>query len=127
MIFNIILTQNNKITITGTIQSDQDMKALEGANILLESKNGKNYGTSSDAFGKFIISNLNPGQYELNISFIGYQAYKENLNLENNKKYTVDALLSVESILMTKLEIISDIDSDYKNIPGAASIINEKS
>ena len=127
MICNIILTQNNKITITGTIQSDQDMKALEGANIVLESKNGKNYGTSSDAFGKFIISNLNPGQYKLNISFIGYQAYNENLNLENNKKYTVDALLSVESILMTKLEIISDIDSDYKNIPGAASIINEKS
>ena len=117
----------NLSSVMGNIKSEKDLYPLEGANITLEKENGEMIGTSSDKEGKFIFKSINSGNYQLSISFIGYQTFTENLNLESKQNYSLDVILSIESVLMTKLEITSTIDADFQKIPGAASVINEKS
>ena len=94
--------------ITGTIVKDETNLPLQGANVLFESESGKNYGTSTDENGFFSISEILAGNYTIKISFIGFEDYKESIIIEEGKKYIVDAVLSIQPILMAKLEIISE-------------------
>ncbi|MBL51120.1 MAG: hypothetical protein CMG57_04090 [Candidatus Marinimicrobia bacterium] len=112
--------------ITGTIVKDETNLPLQGANVLFESESGKNYGTSTDENGFFSISEILAGNYTIKISFIGFEDYKESIIIEEGKKYIVDAVLSIQPILMAKLEIISDLNKEYNELPGAATVLDIK-
>ena len=58
------------------------------------------------------------------VSFIGYEDYRENIKILKGKIYNVNVTLNIEPILMAKLEIISELDAPYENLPGAASVMN---
>ena len=70
------------------------------------------------------ISSVPDGDYTVTISFIGYDDYRKSILIENGKKYQIDAILSIEPILMAKLEIISEIDAPYQDLPGAATVMD---
>lgn len=59
-------------TIRGTVSDKQSQTTLPGANVILLNTNPA-IGTSSDMDGKFKLSNLAPGRYDLKIFLIGYK------------------------------------------------------
>src|SRR5690606_14070931 len=64
--------------ITGKVIDSTTMTPVEFATIALR-RSGFDQdidGTISDAEGNFVIGNLTPGNYDVNISFIGYNARK---------------------------------------------------
>ena len=118
---------DSDIKVSGNVYRETGNIPLEGANVLFTNSKNKTFGASTDKFGAFVITNLKPDLYSITISYIGFQDYKKDIDLKSGQQYTVNATLSVESILMTKLEIISNVESDYQRLPGSASIINERS
>ena len=118
---------DSDIKVSGNVYRETGNIPLEGANVLFTNSKNKTFGASTDKFGAFVITNLKPDLYSITISYIGFQDYKKDIDLKAGQQYTVNATLSVESILMTKLEIISNVESDYQRLPGSASIINERS
>ncbi len=44
---------------------------IPGVNVILK---GTYYGSATDLNGNFIIKNINPGEYNLEISYIGYKS-----------------------------------------------------
>jgi TonB-dependent receptor len=56
--------------IKGTITDSKTNETLIGATILIQ---GTSQGTASDFDGNFILKNINPGSYNLVVSFISYQ------------------------------------------------------
>src|SRR5690554_3146698 len=72
-------TDNNIVgKITGKVIDSVTMSPVEFATIALR-RSGFDQdidGTISDAEGNFVIGNLTPGNYDVNISFIGYNARK---------------------------------------------------
>ncbi|MBV6514291.1 MAG: hypothetical protein FMNOHCHN_03894 [Ignavibacteriaceae bacterium] len=64
------ITAQNKGSITGKITDKQNNEELIGANILVS---GTSIGASTDIDGIYAIKNLDPGVYELKVSYISYQ------------------------------------------------------
>ncbi|MCU0423678.1 MAG: TonB-dependent receptor [Bacteroidia bacterium] len=55
--------------ITGVVKDKADNSELIGVSVLIK---GTSFGATTDANGKFIIKNVRPGEYTLEISYIGY-------------------------------------------------------
>ncbi|MAT48526.1 MAG: TonB-dependent receptor [Euryarchaeota archaeon] len=116
---------NHDTVITGTVFRNEKKIPLQGANIVLKKNNtNEEYGASSDKNGLFDINGVTTGNYTIVISFIGYEDYRENVKIEAGKAYKIDAILSIQPILMTKLEIISEVDAPYEVLPGAATVMD---
>lgn len=73
-----IIAQN--ANITGSVKDD-DNNALVGASIVI---NGTFLGTSTNSKGEFTLKNLNSGEYELMISYMGYETQTQKVNLEKD-------------------------------------------
>ena len=56
--------------IAGTVTDSQTGEALPGANVVIE---GTSIGSSTDLEGNYVILNVPPGVYIVNVSFVGYQ------------------------------------------------------
>jgi outer membrane receptor protein involved in Fe transport len=56
-------------TVTGLIRDKKDNSELIGVNIVLK---GTSLGAVTDAHGRFTIRNVRPGDYTIEISYIGY-------------------------------------------------------
>jgi len=69
-----------KFTISGTISDIKNNETLIGVNILV--KGTKNF-TSSNEYGFYSIT-LPKGNYELNISYVGYEIINEKISLSEN-------------------------------------------
>ena len=65
-----LVTSQNTGTITGTIKDKKDNSELIGVNVIIK---GTSLGAASDLNGKYIIKNIRPGEYTIEISYIGYQ------------------------------------------------------
>ena len=124
LIFSIALGDDHNFNISGTVYRDGTKIPLQGANVLFVNESGDDYGASSDENGMYFISNVPDGNYTVTISFIGYDDYRKSVLIEGGKKYQIDAILSIQPILMAKLEIISEIDAPYQNLPGAATVMD---
>ncbi|WP_298121710.1 TonB-dependent receptor [Flavobacterium sp.] len=70
----------DKFTISGTISDAKNNETLIGVNILV--KGTKNF-TSSNEYGFYSIT-LPKGDYELNISYVGYEIVDEKISLTEN-------------------------------------------
>lgn len=124
--FSVLLSDNHNTIVSGRVSRNQENIPLQGANILLRSESGSEYGASTDKDGLFSINEIVAGDYRVVISFIGYEDYLKNIQIEDGKGYKINAVLAIEPILLTKLEIISDADAPYENLPGAATVMDMK-
>ena len=123
-IFSIALGNDNESSVNGTVYKDGTKIPLQGANVLFINEAGGEFGASTDSNGRYAIGNMPGGDYTVTISFIGYDDYSKSIMVKNGKKYQIDATLFVEPILMAKLEIISEIDAPYQDLPGAATVMD---
>jgi outer membrane receptor protein involved in Fe transport len=67
---NQLLAQSNKGAIRGKITDKKNGEALPGVNVVVK---GTARGAATDFEGKFAIPELNSGDYQLDISLIGYK------------------------------------------------------
>ena len=124
--FTILIGSTIEISVSGTVIRENNNAPLEGANVVFVSGGGEEFGASTDVSGKFNLNNLPSGKYNVTISFIGFQDYKENIILDDNKTYTINASLNIQPIIMAKLEIISDSNLPYDELPGASTVLDIK-
>ena len=124
LICSISLGDDHDFNLSGTVYRDGTKIPLQGANVLYVNKAGDEFGASTDVNGRYEISSVPGGDYTVTISFIGYDDYRKSILIESGKKYQIDAILSIEPILMAKLEIISEIDAPYQDLPGAATVMD---
>ena len=76
-----------KGTIEGVVYDRLRNESLVGATVIIE---GTTTGTITDFDGHFVLSNLNPGTYNILVSFISYQpVVLQNVKVEPNKSTVV--------------------------------------
>jgi outer membrane receptor protein involved in Fe transport len=64
-----IKAQQTTATITGVIKDKKDNSELIGVSVLIK---GTSFGAATDINGRFTIKNVKPGEYNLEISYLGY-------------------------------------------------------
>ena len=114
----------NGSQIEGKVYQKDNNTPLQGANVLFVNVDGDEFGASCDASGVYKIDNVSKGKYKVIVSFIGYKDFRDDVLIEDDKVYTINASLSISPILMAKLEIISKTENPYEDLPGAATVID---
>ncbi len=89
----------SQFKIEGTVRSSEG-KVLPAANVALE---GTKAGTAADADGNFIIHSVPMGKYLLVVSFVGYNSYIQEIDLNSNIK--IDIILIPALIMTDDIEI----------------------
>ena len=81
-------------SLRGFVTDKNDGEALQGVNVVLDNTEGGFYGTVTDNDGIYALSRIPPGQYLLQISFIGYQTYLDTLLLRSGAIKSLNVELS---------------------------------
>ena len=82
--------------------SDADTKMpLNGATVIISMNKGDN----TDAFGKFTISGINPGQYELVVSHISYKTEIIPVQVKENLVSLVSVAMKKANLDLTEVKI----------------------
>ena len=86
--FSAGIVHAQKGTIKGVVKSDTG--PLANASVILE---GKNNGTTTNENGEYTL-NIDPGTYNVLISYVGSQVYRKKVTVKANESVTADATLA---------------------------------
>lgn len=93
-----------KGAIEGVVYDKTHNETLVGANVIIE---GSTTGSITDFDGRFVLANLNPGSYNILVSFISYQpVILQNIKVEPNKSTVIKVELeeistAIEGVTVT--------------------------
>ena len=110
-----IYSQNG--AVVGTIVDKDNGFPLPGANIILD---GTDYGTISDVKGNYIIPNVDPDNYKLKVSYIGYNNFEINVSVSSSSNSEVNIELQPGIIIGDEIIITGN------NLQGQARALNEQ-
>jgi iron complex outermembrane recepter protein len=86
--------------ISGIVKDQVSFNPINGANVFLKENNK---GTSTNASGYFQIENLTPGNYQIQVSYIGYKDTSLQINTLQSQHLTI--LLKPDSIEMAAIVV----------------------
>src|SRR5207253_5248983 len=123
---------SNPTSITGTV-TDSAGRPLNGAAVTIKSSETGPIvtGALTDAKGKFRIEGLSKGKYHVHVSYIGFKAQQQNIDLSENPTLGLGSLklaqeaIAVEGVTATALRSSVQIGVDRniystKNMPAAS-------
>ncbi len=90
-----LLSAQNTASINGFVRNNSDGEPISYANVFISNTS---IGTTTNRDGYFVISNLPVGEYELNVSMIGYGSYKSIVNLIENTPTRLDISMTEQVI-----------------------------
>jgi iron complex outermembrane receptor protein len=108
-----------QFSVSGIISDQQTGKPLPGATVSIENSTQI---TATDAAGKFVISGINGGSYNLKVTYIGYQTVEKVVLLIKN--LTIDVSLIPESIISDEVTVSATRAS--ANSPTAFTNLNRQ-
>ncbi len=82
--------------ITGVVTDAATGKALPGGNVIINTPNPT--GAATDLGGKFIIADIPRGNYELTISYIGYQRKTVNISVKSAEVTVINVELKHQTL-----------------------------
>lgn len=101
-LFNSYLLSQSRATIKGKIM-DESKDPLIGANVILR---GTGLGASSDIAGQYIIRNIRPGKYRLEVTFVGYEKYISDVELKASEVKEFNIRLKSTTFTIGGIEVI---------------------
>lgn len=113
-----IIAQNGNVSLSGKVQNKQDKEALAYVNIVLRKQVDSTFikGTISDELGLFTLSNLVQGKYLLEISFVGFQTYRQNILVGQLSNYLDLGTIQLSPTAQTLDEVV--ISAKQEEISG---------
>jgi len=127
--FSVTILEASPINLSGTVVDSENKYPLIGANIILF-QSDKQIGTATDEFGNYLISNINFGKYDLIVSYIGYDDYKQEIvfNSNTDEKLRLDIALKLSSLFIDEYVVTASRGKKEKitDAPAAISIISER-
>ncbi len=108
--------------INGTVK-DTSGNPLSEVNIVII---GRDIGAASNDEGKFSIKNIKPGDYQIEISSIGYQPYTKEIKITNSS-LTVKAVLHEKPVETNQVIVTAGKhEQEISELPVSAEIIPSK-
>ncbi|MCX8009539.1 MAG: TonB-dependent receptor, partial [Ignavibacteria bacterium] len=97
----------------GTVLDAQTGEAIVGANVLIENTN---LGAITDLEGNFRIENVQPGKYNLIISYISYaKTIINDVVVSESKKAEIKIGLKSKDIQIEEIVVTGTMDKSYEN------------
>lgn len=98
--------------LSGTIL-DASGEPLIGANVLLVEASR---GSSTNRYGKFTLENLETGEYQLQVSFVGFEKYEQSITVNPQQGTQIEVALSPINISLRDVEVTPDLGQNQAQI-----------
>ena len=132
LIFCLLFTLQaiSQQALTGSIQT-ADNTPLTGATVIATNAAGTEVGTTSDADGGFSLALEDAGNYNLNVSYIGYSTYTTTVEISSGKNVDLGKIILAESSqILQSVEVVGrrrkDYNSDYSFSGSKVAILNKE-
>ncbi len=120
MLIEIIPLYSQNFSISGTV-SDSTGNPLPGVNVILA---GTKIGIATSINGKFLLNNIKPGNYSLEISSIGYKTEKISDQIIQDKSLVLNIILQQQAIESQQVVVTaSKYAQKISELPVSADII----
>ena len=99
--------QISKVTISGVLHDKASKTALPYVNVILKTENDSSFvsGTITNDEGRYTLNNIQPGNYVLETSYVGYNALKEPVLVGKLSEFLDLGTLALEEIMTTLNEV----------------------
>ncbi|MCX6120921.1 MAG: TonB-dependent receptor [Ignavibacteriales bacterium] len=122
MVFVSALYAGTTGKISGVVTDATIGEALIGANVVLK---GTSLGTTTDIEGRYVILNIPPGEYTLNVSFIGYkQVQIQSVHVSVDLTTSIDVKLQLSAIEVEGATIMAERPLVLKDNTGSLSTVD---
>lgn len=105
-----LLAQSTKSKITGQVQ-DTEGEPLVGVTVQIKSINK---GDATDGEGHFELDKLNPGEYTLTISAIGYISQERKIVLREGEEKNIRIMLKEDTLIMDEVMVQGKSETKIK-------------
>lgn len=102
----MIYAQVGQGTLKGKVVDKETGEALPFTNVVLTLNGNQVAGTQTDFDGKYTISSIPPGKYDLQVSFVGYQSVKITGVVISANQITFQDVKLVQGIELQAFEVI---------------------
>ena len=107
--FSMLFTFAQKGTIRGFVYDKENSEPIIFTNVYLK---GTNLGSPTDINGYFTITQIPPGEYELTITYLGYDTLKEKIVVEGPKLISKKYYLQKAARTIKEVQIIGTRGDD---------------
>ena len=104
MLILVLITTGQTGTIKGTVIDKETGESLIGTTVILK---GTTQGSITDFDGNFIISNVQPGNIILAVSFISYDTKELNIEVKANEETVVNVGLEPATLEIEGVEVVA--------------------
>src|SRR6185369_14591599 len=111
VIFTMLTFSISAQGIQGSVVDVKTIEPLPFANVYL---NNTTIGTVSNASGEFELKNIPVGSYELIISFIGYESFKQPIVCEGNNLRLDTIRMSPAKIELANINVTATRDKSWE-------------
>lgn len=118
--FHTAYAQNG--AITGKVTNEKG-ESLQGATVTIDEKGRSSF---VDAEGKYMISDLAAGNYNVVVSFIGYETASKTVAVSGNDTHTVDFVLTAATQTIDEVVVIGYGTARKRDLTGSMVTISEK-
>lgn len=102
---------SQRASISGKIIDATSNEPLHFANIFL---NRTSLGATSNLNGEFRLERLPMGDFDLIVSFVGYQSYQTKVSLQQDTHLSLTVRLSLEDVKLKPIEVSAKPDKEWK-------------
>jgi len=122
-IFVVSIAQSQNLNILSGIIQDRDKVGIPGASIYLLNTN---FGTSTDAQGRFTVQNIPSGQYQVQVTAIGYATATRSIALSDNNVEIDFQLAEASEQLGEVIVTAQKRDEDLQQLPLSISALSSR-
>ncbi|MDZ7723263.1 MAG: DUF2012 domain-containing protein [candidate division KSB1 bacterium] len=100
-------------TVKGKVADASSGEPLPGANVVID---GTSIGAATDIDGEYVIRNVKPGSYTLEIRYIGYKNASYEIKVESDETLVRDARLSYASVQTEEVHVTAQREGQLEAI-----------
>ena len=110
----VLMGQKTSVSISGTVKGKTSVEALPFVNVVLKKQADSSFtaGTITNDKGIFTLSEVAPGDYLLQVSYIGYKKHESPLYVGSNSRYLDLGIIALEEINQQLGEVVVTAKQD---------------
>ena len=112
LFYSIINAQNNA-SVYGFVTDSSKGEALIGANVFI---NDIGIGMATDINGYYVLQDIEPGSYEITVSYVGYDILNRNIELDKDMSLKLDLVLKEEAVSLNEVQVTAEKIQRKNNI-----------
>ena len=100
-------------SVSGFVRDSSNLETLLGTTVFLKSSK---YGAYTNKLGFYSITNIPPGTYTLQSSFIGYEDFNKKITLKKNQDLRLDIILNPVNVTTQVVEVEAEKEIEKREI-----------